>query len=291
MTRVSKSSLETFARCPRLYRYKYIDNYEAINEKDSESLVLGLGFHDWLEKEYWSGQCSKGGPKQPSTVDGATGKGHLSVLLDVAQHSYRDLYGTPEKSDIKVLALEHKWEIPFKHGTLVGVFDAIIEYRGRTLVVESKTTRSPIHDKGNWPAFYFTKLDLDLQTGLYVWAARELGYDVDSVLYDVTRIPNTEPGKDGRKKIPGESLAEFESRIRVEVLNNQDMYHKRILHKPDVDEIMSQVYSWGDLMSYATEYPKNHNSCWMYGRFCEFRPVCTGKTSLDDEKLYQIRKR
>jgi len=278
LIRVAKTSVETFARCPRLYKYKYLDN--RTTKFNSDNLTFGQEFHEGLDG-FWNG---KSGYKiKPDLFVDPDQFQIAQALMD----SYFDRYDLDE---VNVIQVETKHEIDTEFGQRVVIFDAIIEYRGRTLLVESKTTRSYLSDS----SWYWAKLDLDLQTGYYAWFAKEiLDIPIDGVLYDVSRVPKMKMGKDGRRIIQ-ETPSDFYHRVRGKIFNDQDSYHVRRLIQPNVDEVMEQVGMWEEAMSEATRlgrFPKNHTSCQMYGRTCEFKPVCTGESDLDNERLYKIRKR
>jgi len=265
-------------RCPRLYRYRYIDN--KTNTGSNDILTFGQEFHEGLE-QFWHGK------RQYQIPYDAFSDTDQALICDALLTSYLDRYSLDE---VELLECEVKHEIEMNGVTRVVIFDAVIKYRGRTLLVESKTTRSYIDEK----SWYWNRLDLDVQTGLYVWAARELGYAVDGVLYDVSRVPKLKKGKVGRKEIFGETDEQFYDRVLATIYKDQDKYHVRKLFNPDVDEVMLQVKMWEDMLKLSDErgeFPKNHNSCQMYGRTCEFKPVCTGDTTLDNERLYTIRKK
>lgn len=276
MIRVSKTSLETAARCPRLYQYRYPLNKTTVFSNDI--LTFGVEFHEGLDF-FWN---NKG--KYTVNAD-LFDDPDQAIICQALLDSYNDRYSLDE---VEVILVEEKFEVETDYGHRVAIFDGIVKYRGRTLLVESKTTRSYIDDK----SFYWNRLDLDLQIGYYVWFAEQVGHKVDGVLYDVSRVPKMKMGKDGRKVID-ETPEMFYDRVFGKLMNNPDDYHVRRLLNPDVEEVMKQVDMWEKTMHWYEEnqhFPKNHTSCQMYGRTCEFKPVCTGSTTLDNERLYQIRK-
>jgi len=60
---------------------------------------------------------------------------------------------------------------------------------GRLAVLEHKTTGDSLDPTGD----YWRRLRIDHQITLYLMAARALGYEVETVLYDVTRKPGIAP--------------------------------------------------------------------------------------------------
>jgi len=73
---------------------------------------------------------------------------------------------------------------------LAGKIDGIVRLEdGRLAVKETKTCSEDISPN----APYWRRLRMDHQISLYIHAARQLGYAVDTVLYDVIRKPTIEP--------------------------------------------------------------------------------------------------
>lgn len=71
-----------------------------------------------------------------------------------------------------------------------GKIDGIVRLRdGRLAVLEHKTTGDDISPSSD----YWLKLEFDEQISGYLLAAREMGYDVETVLYDVVRKPTIAP--------------------------------------------------------------------------------------------------
>lgn len=73
---------------------------------------------------------------------------------------------------------------------MAGKIDAIVRLKdGRLAVMEHKTTGDSIEPASD----YWTRLRIDHQISLYFVAARALGYDVQTVLYNVIRKPGIAP--------------------------------------------------------------------------------------------------
>lgn len=73
---------------------------------------------------------------------------------------------------------------------LGGKVDRIVRLPdGRLAVMEYKTTSKDFGPGED----YWTRLHLDTQLSIYVMAVRELGFDVSTILYDVTRRPALRP--------------------------------------------------------------------------------------------------
>lgn len=102
------------------------------------------------------------------------------------------------QDQVDVLTTEQSFRIPLRNPDgkdpkrsesklfdLAGKIDKIVKWRGMLAVMEHKTTSEPIEGD----AEYWKRLTIDPQISIYVIAARELGHDVSTVLYDVIRKP------------------------------------------------------------------------------------------------------
>lgn len=104
-----------------------------------------------------------------------------------------------ENDKLEYIATEFSFRLPLvnpetkgksKTFDLAGKIDGIVKLAdGRKAVKESKTLGE---DLGT-DAPLWRRLRIDHQISLYVLAARRMGYDVDCVLYDVTRKPTIKP--------------------------------------------------------------------------------------------------
>ena len=98
----------------------------------------------------------------------------------------------------KVIASEQVFDLPIinpatgaegKIFRLGGKLDKIVMLPdGRLALVEFKTASSPNED-------YWNRLKIDTQISEYFHAARRLGYDIQTVIYDVTAKPGLRPYK------------------------------------------------------------------------------------------------
>lgn len=103
-----------------------------------------------------------------------------------------------QNEPIKVVETEHSFRIPLENPAsgkeskvydLAGKIDKIVEWRNTLAVMEHKTTSEGIEGDAD----YWKRLMLDPQISIYVIAARKLGHNVSTVLYDVVRKPTIAP--------------------------------------------------------------------------------------------------
>ena len=213
--RLSKTKVQKFRLCPKKYELSYLQNIWPIYTSDQ--LEFGKAWANGMEL-YWGTKGSLSYDELP-TDQGIV----LGCMLD----KYTELYPT---EDYQVTGTEIKKTVKINDRTeLVVVFDAHVVYKGHGLLVENKTTRQDI--TSDW---YWEKLELDLQTGIYFWAANELGIKTDHVLYCVSRVPSLRQGKVGRKSIE-ETEEEFKQRVAAELDKNPDKYFQRRIHTPNTD--------------------------------------------------------
>ena len=75
--------------------------------------------------------------------------------------------------------------------TLAGKVDGICNHNDQVTLVEHKTTSSDIAPESD----YWRRCQMDSQLSVYWMAGKELGYDIENVIYDVIRKPATAPNK------------------------------------------------------------------------------------------------
>lgn len=104
------------------------------------------------------------------------------------------------QADVEIVATEQVFNIPIinprtgasaKIFRLAGKIDKIIRVGGRLAVMEHKTAGHDISPEAD----YWRRLRIDQQISLYVIASRSLGYEIETVIYDVVRKPSIRPKK------------------------------------------------------------------------------------------------
>lgn len=108
-----------------------------------------------------------------------------------------------QHDEIEIVETEKAFEVPLynpmrwnekanasRNFVLAGKIDKIIKLPdGRLAILDYKTASddlSPVSD-------YWKRLRIDSQISLYLLAAREMGYNVETIIYDVTRKPMQQP--------------------------------------------------------------------------------------------------
>ena len=183
---LTASRINSFLSCPRKHFYRYELGLKP--NTDAQALRFGSAWAlameaRWQGKTYDEAIAIANGGSLMEEIDQAT----LAGLL----HGYYRLYEGTE-----IFKFMHP-EVKFQH-SIAGsnTFDAAgkidglgMLHDGRLAIVESKTTRENIAPDSD----YWLRLRFNIQILQYVYAARKLGWNVEVIIYDVTRKPAIEP--------------------------------------------------------------------------------------------------
>ena len=301
------STIGALFECPQKYHLNYELGVEPAQE--NPILTFGTAFHAACEER---GKALMGlGAEIPRLAflkaaanlpDKDKVIGECLVLL--YQTRYRDERLTYE-------AVEKTLEVPLpgEAGILRLKLDGLVrDHEGKLWIMEHKTTRQGIGD-GEW---YWENKVFNLQIELYLWAAEQLGLNVEGVIYDVVRVPKlrvlgaTPKDKQmfykkdcagGKKDDPRpgtrlrpESMDEFKCRVQQYILANTDTLTKRVwLHKAERPAGRTEAIIEMAIQLANGAKACNPASCFKFmGRPCEYLPICLGETSSRNRELYKI---
>lgn len=221
--------------------------------------------------------------------------------------------------DFTTLAVEKEFRIPlvasdgersayFDHGGKIDAI-AINNRTRRTVGIEHKTSSLDI-DPGS---DYWKTLRVDGQATGYFRGAASHGFDIDEMIYDMIGKVNLRPKKatpvaerkytKPTKKDPvsrlysnqrdaDETIDEFFQRMCEHIAERPDNYYQRVSIVRLESEVTEHVDEFFSVSTFAAQSktvgfaPKNTSACRRYGTLCEFLPVCTGETSLENKQLY-----
>lgn len=288
------SSLQTFMTCPRLYEYKY----RKLLDSRGYSSALGLGSMVHARVENWTGK----GREFASLGEAVA----ISRWLDSEQVKAFEL--DDRKSLGMFKAWEKRWggtEHPFGNdkwewlesekeflfpinadGDMhAGKIDGIIRHKewDKVFVYELKTATSREKDT------YFHRLGVDRQVFANIYAAQEMGFHVDGILYDVMWKPSIR----ARKEETPEQLAE-----RFVATINEDLnehFHREVTYRKAAD-IQDHLYDVQaqfaaiDQASTQRRFYRNSGSCEKFGKLCSFFSICQ-EGGTDMETAYRKRDR
>lgn len=269
--KLSTSRASTFLSCPRKFKFAYIHEREPI--EPDENLELGTAWHHLLECHYRGliVPTLKPNPAQKLTR-------HHVEFLNAAYRKYAALHaGLPFE---EVLLVEEEREIPLGADTLVCRFDGVVRHAGETWVLEIKTTSSDISPG----SYYWERLALNQQVSWYMLAATELGYNPSGVIYDVLKKP-------GFRRTKAESAEQFTNRCLSDLEAYPEKYFAREVVTRTSLEIDEAKQNFGDIAKLigTSAYPQNTNNCFQFGRNCEYLPVCSKETNLNDDRVYRLK--
>lgn len=202
------TSLKAFEKCPRLYKYKYIDNYTSIGDKIH--LKFGLLYHDAIERynklrylyhyshedalyivTVYTMQCIKEDPWYEDTGE----KNDWTVLrtiiwsLNFWHPDQFTPYSWKDENGAKQIGIEFSFSIPLEienpieEYLIVGHIDAVMQredYEGEGLwLFERKTTKQTLG------LYWKEGYEPDIQVDLYAWAGKQLFLEpIEGIILD-----------------------------------------------------------------------------------------------------------
>jgi CRISPR/Cas system-associated exonuclease Cas4 (RecB family) len=221
------SALAAFRLCPRKYWLRYVLGLSRVRR--AVALRFGDCFHRGLEA-FRKGASSEEAiatamapyqtcPDYADPVAWAVERETLRQLL--AGHLWRY-----SQDNVQYVAVELVFELPLvnqmtglvaRQFIVKGKIDAIVQIAdGRLCVAEVKTSSEDLSAASEfWP-----RLRCDSQISLYMLAARALGYNAATVLYDVTRKPTIRL----RQK---ETPEQYSQRLYADINSRPDYYFAR----------------------------------------------------------------
>jgi len=186
---LTHSRLACFRACPRRHLYRY--EYGLRAEIDSEPLRVGTAFALAVETH------AKGGDVEAALAGQVEDPFELAAVAAMFT-AHKEQW---EDGHEEHVAAELPFEMALRNPEtgaatpiwrLAGKIDRIVRLKdGRLALKEYKTTSRDFAPGAD----YWLRLQLDSQLSIYLLAARELGYDVSTILYDVTRRPALRPLK------------------------------------------------------------------------------------------------
>ena len=194
---LTHSRLACFRACPRRHWFRY--ELGLVPERDSLSLRVGSAFHRALDMIAKGGEVNDIEPLLHEALDDPYDVAVVAAMV----HSHGAHYNA---GPIETIASELPFLLPLRNPAtgaastvfrIAGVIDRIVRLSdGRVALMEYKTTSQDFSPGGD----YWVRLHNDQQLSIYVLAAREIGYGIDTILYDVTRRPGLRPYKATREE-------------------------------------------------------------------------------------------
>lgn len=310
---LTNSRMQAFKTCPRLHHFRYNVGLRPV--VTAEALRIGTAFHKGLDTMALTGDVAL-------AVETAT-IGYCDVPA-WAKHDAANLREwQAEAAVVRCLLAAYSWywdravvasnlrpveyvatELPFsiplrspsgklsRTWKLAGKIDKIVRLAdGRLALMEHKTTTDSVApDSDYWPP-----LKLDAQISLYFKAAKSLGYDIETVLYDVASKPSlrprdaTPPEKrkykaDGtlyaNQRAEDESIDEYAQRVWDDITSHPETYYARMeipRASADLADFDDDLWALSQLMHTSRKnnwHPRNPSACRKWGRLCEHAGHC-----------------
>lgn len=167
-------------------------------------------------------------------------------------------------------------EVPWEVDGFRGIFDGI----GPDYLLEIKSTRSAISE------YYWNNRVLDQQVSMYLWAAGKLGHDIERMHYRVARRAPLKPKRN-------ENVDHYFERYcdHLYKYKHSNFVERIMTRTPEQLQQFEESLKLTKALMATKAYPMNTGSCWQFGRFCDFLPVCNHETKITNKQLYKLRKR
>lgn len=287
---LTHSRLACFRACPRRHQLRY--EFLLRPEIDSDVLRIGRAFAVAVEAD------SKGLDHEAALAGRLDDPFEAAMVAAMfachkARWSAAPLKSVAEELPFDIAVVNPETGRASTVWRLAGRIDRIVRLPdGRLALMEYKTTSRDFAPGSH----YWTRLHLDLQLSIYLIAARELGYEIDTILYDVTRRPSLRPlkatppdarkyTKDGRlyatQREADETPEDFATRVATYLSENAEGSFARIEIARTDDELRDcQREVWAQQLVLREA---QRSGCWFRnpescvsatGTTCEYLPVC-----------------
>ena len=289
-SRLTSTQLATMRRCPRQHYLRYELGLSRI--RTATPLRLGSAFHVGLEA-YNSFPLYHDQAGIATILDEVTGGYDVCpdwadpVAWEVERQTLRQLlaghFWRYSADNIEYIAAEQTFDIPLINPAtgrtsrtfhLAGKIDGIVRLSdGRIAIIEYKTSGEDVSPE----SAYWLRLRYDGQISMYVLAARAIGYDVETVLYDVTRKPTIRLRKD-------ETPAQYGRRLLDDIGKRPDHYLARReipRLEPDLVRFQSELWQQAKGLIESRRHGRWFRNA---GRFtcdyCQFAGMCLSGVSV-----------
>lgn len=203
---LTHSSVAAFKACERRYQFRYELGLEPA--RDKQALRLGDRFHAGLDEIFTTLDMNSAALRVSEMYRNIPAWVTDLEAWDVERETCLALlagwyarYVDP-KADLsyEVLGSELLFELPLRNPVTgrstprwrrAGKIDRVLRENsgGRVVIMEHKTTSETITPDSD----YLMRLRIDPQVSQYLTAARELGFKVEGIVYDIIRKPSIRP--------------------------------------------------------------------------------------------------
>jgi hypothetical protein len=170
-------------------------------------------------------------------------------------------------TEFEVVESEKEFRVKLMRGVhFIGRVDGLVKKNGTWWLRELKTTGQTLRQ-------FNQRIDTASQGTAYVWAMRQLGYDVKGIMYDYIKKPLL------RKRV-SEDQFEFGSRIVGDYRDRKDFYYGQIFSyrsEQEINEWYKDACSLSrDMVGKrrSQRYYRNTSDCYAYNYECPYKKIC-----------------
>ena len=296
MINITTSSTRTYRTCARLYKHRYVDLYSLIEKPEALRFgtLIHLGLNAWWE-----------GVPMRQILDTLAAHAIDEMEAVKSQELLRGYnirwQDSPERG--QVVKVEKEFCVPIKNPDTGHAMKSVklrgkVDVRCKTKIVEHKTSSADISQGSP----YWRRVALDTQVSNYL-----IGEGVTECMYDVIGKPKIRPFKatpDEKRKYKADGTLwktqherdeypeEYRLRLRDHIADNPEKYYQRgtvIRLDKELLEAQYDLFQQAQMIRSSLRsghYPRNSDSCMMYGRECEFFDACTGVSDLSEDARF-----
>lgn len=270
---ITASRMSCLLNCPR----KHYWEYECRLQREEASLALrfGTAWHAAMEARW-----QKMDYEDALNVALKTAQDFDETTVATLSGLLSGYYAHWQDDPIKELCAETEFRHPLAGSRTFDVGGKIdglaVLHDGRLALVEHKTTSADISPESD----YWIRLRSNQQINQYILAARALGWDVATVIFDVTRKPSIRVRQN-------ETPEDFGKRLSADTAKRPDFYFARRevpILEDDLEEFSIQRLELSRMiLSFRAAarkarlphhgWPRNLTE--MNCKFCEFSSFCT----------------
>lgn len=281
---LTASRMNTFLACPRRHFYAYEMGLR--RAETSDALKIGTAMHAALEA-----RAKGAGVDDAFAAAIATGsftEEDAAILFGLIGGYYRHYEGETDVVEVMHPEVEFAQPIPRSRTFIAaGKIDGLAVLKdGRTALVEHKTCNEDI----SAGAPYWERLRFNMQLMQYVIAARENGWNVDCVIYDVIRKPSIRVKQKETPEQFGERLlADCGERpefyfARCEVAIRDDLIHEFEVQRHLICKMLLHCKTAAENAA-LPEYGWMRNCNGMTCRVCDYGAICLQNVHVNETNL------
>jgi len=283
----------SYKTCPRKHHYEYVEGIR--RDIDGQPLRMGSAIHEGFDALKAGKSIDEACQvvyanysQLPSWATDDEAVNDWTVECEIVVRLLTAWQWRWQNDALEIIATEQSFDLPLinpatgaqsRTWRIAGKIDGIVKMPdGRLAVMEHKTTSDDLSPDSD----YWRRLRVDQQISHYFLAARSLGHDVQTVLYDCVRKPGIRPkligkGDDKRRETP----REYGERLSCDIGERPDFYLARQeipRLESDLDEFRAELWDIGKAIAEGRAY-RNTAACVSPYR-CTYLDICSSNTDV-----------